>query len=102
MWGISPFLPTHGPGNTRSHDVYVHRKEEEVNRPIRTATLALVAAAVGFTSPAIASAEPKEWDIGAYDQCVSSFDGNPAASAADNKRWVDHVKVCCEKTGGVY
>jgi hypothetical protein len=77
-------------------------RNEEMNRPIRTATLALVAAAVGFTSPAVASAEPKEWDIGAYDQCVSSFDGNPAASAADNKRWVDHMKMCCEKTGGVY
>jgi hypothetical protein len=72
---------------------------EEMNRPIRTATLAFVAAAVGFTSPAIASAEPEEWDIGAYDQCVSSFDGNPAASAADNKRWVDHMKRAAKKQG---
>jgi hypothetical protein len=77
-------------------------RDEEMNGPIRTATLAIVAAAFALASPAVASAEQKEWDIGAYDQCVSSFDGNPSTSAADYKRWQDHMKMCCEKTGGVY
>ncbi|MDT5003041.1 MAG: hypothetical protein QOJ24_217 [Mycobacterium sp.] len=70
--------------------------------PIRAATLAITAAAVAFASPAVATAEPREWDIGAYDQCVGSFDGNPATSAADYKRWEDHMKMCCDKSGGVY
>ena len=68
---------------------------------IRTATLVIAAAAVAIASP-VASAEPREWDIGAYDQCVGSFDGNPATSAADFKRWEDHMKMCCDKSGGVY
>ena len=69
---------------------------------ITAATAAAVAAAgIALTVPAIASAQP-EWDLGAYDQCVGSFDGNPSTSAADYKRWQDHMKMCCEKTGGVF
>lgn len=72
-----------------------------MNGPICTATLAVAAVAVALASP-VASAEPREWDIGVYDQCVGSFDGNPATSAADYKRWVDHMKMCCDKSGGIY
>jgi hypothetical protein len=72
-----------------------------MNGPIRIAALAIAAAAGAIASP-VASAEPKEWDIGVYDQCVGSFDGNPATSAADFKRWEDHMKMCCDKSGGVY
>jgi hypothetical protein len=77
-------------------------RNEEMNGPIRTATLVLVAAAVGFTSPGVASAEPKEWEIGAYDECVRSFNDNPNDSEANHKRWVDHMKMCCDKSGGIY
>lgn len=73
-----------------------------MNSPMRTATLAFVTAAVALASPAVATAESKEWDIGAYDQCVASFDGLPASNADDHKRWVDHMKMCCEKTGGIF
>ena len=54
-------------------------------------------------NPAVACAVPNdEWDIGAYDQCVASFDGNPLDSDAEHKRWQDHMKYCCEKSGGVF
>jgi hypothetical protein len=67
--------------------------------PIRTATLALVATAVAFASPAVAAAEPKEWDIGTYDQCTASY---PYDRQENIARWYDHLKYCCLKTGGVW
>ncbi len=73
-----------------------------MNTPLRTPILAVLAATVALGCPAVATAESKEWDIGAYDQCVGSFDGKPASNAEDHKRWVDHMKMCCEKTGGVF
>lgn len=69
---------------------------------MKSAVFALAAAAIALASPAVATAEPKEWDIGAYDQCLRSFDGNPNASTAELERWRDHLKMCCEKTGGIY
>ena len=36
-----------------------------MTRPIRTASLALVAAAVALASPAVADRGAQEWDIGA-------------------------------------
>lgn len=65
---------------------------------------ALITAAVALAYPAGAFAQPSsgEWDVGAYDQCVGSFDGNPLDSDAEHKRWEDHMKMCCEKTGGIF
>jgi hypothetical protein len=70
--------------------------------PARTTTLVIAAAAIALGSPAVATAEPKEWDIGTYDQCVRSFSDDPNASAATHQRWKDHMKMCCDKSGGVY
>jgi hypothetical protein len=72
-------------------------------RPIAAATVAAGALAVGalaLTAPA--NSEAREWDIGAYDQCVGAFDGVPSVSAADYERWEDHMKLCCDRTGGVF
>jgi hypothetical protein len=67
-----------------------------------TATAAaFVASAIALSFPATASAVP-EWDIGMYDQCVGSFDGDPLDSPAEHQRWSDHMKDCCEKTGGIF
>ncbi len=73
-----------------------------MNSTLRTATLALLAAGITLTFPAVATAEQKEWDIGGYDQCIGSFDGNPLDSPAEHQRWADHMKMCCEKTGGIF
>ncbi|QZT64372.1 hypothetical protein [Mycolicibacterium austroafricanum] len=70
------------------------------------AVLLAVTATLGgsaWISPTEACAAPNdEWDIGAYDQCVGSFDGIPSQSDADYKRWTDHMKMCCERTGGIF
>ncbi len=65
---------------------------------------ALITAAAALAYPAGAFAQPNtgEWDVGAYDQCIGSFDGNPLDSPAEHKRWEDHMKMCCEKTGGIF
>jgi len=65
---------------------------------------ALMTAVFALAFPAAAAAQPNtgEWDIGAYDQCIGSFDGNPLDSPAEHKRWEDHMKMCCEKTGGIF
>ncbi|WP_123026158.1 hypothetical protein [Mycolicibacterium stellerae] len=67
--------------------------------PIRAAKLAIAVAAVALASPAVATAEPKEWDIGAYDQCKASY---PYDRQDNIGRWYDHLKYCCIKTGGVW
>ena len=33
---------------------------------------------------------------------MGSFDGIPSQSDADYKRWTDHMKMCCERTGGIF
>lgn len=69
-----------------------------MTRSLRTATLAFVAAAVAFASPAVATAESKEWDIGSYDQCYNSGLGK----GFTQEEFDAHVKYCCLKTGGVW
>jgi hypothetical protein len=66
---------------------------------IRTATLVIAAAAIALASPAVATAEQKEWDIGGYDQCKASY---PYDRQENIARWYDHLKYCCLKTGGVW
>lgn len=50
---------------------------------------------------AIASAEPREWDIANYDQCVANV------NAAEDKGEISHASAselrrsCCETWGGV-
>jgi hypothetical protein len=64
-----------------------------------TSAAAIVATAVALASTVVASAEPREWDIGGYDQCKASY---PYDRQADVGRWYDHLKYCCLKTGGVW
>jgi hypothetical protein len=68
-----------------------------------SAALLVAAATLGGSavgSPAIACAEPNsgEWDIGAYDQCLK--DG--VANDVPNAWWIDHMRWCCERSGGVW
>ena len=70
---------------------------------IRTApAVVLAAAGVALAFPAIASAlpdTPGEWDIGAYDQCVASGEGQlPDKPNAQE----DHIHYCCINSGGVW
>jgi hypothetical protein len=65
---------------------------------MKTLITASIAAAVAFASPAVATAESKEWDIGAYDQCYNSGLGK----GFTQEEFEAHVKYCCLKTGGVW
>lgn len=60
---------------------------------------ALCAAALGaaLTVPAIASAEPREWDIEAYDKCMHEADNS---GIIDPDELVAAYAACCLKSGG--
>lgn len=67
------------------------------------AAILTAAGAIPLGHPAIAGADPNngggpggEWDIGAYDFCVSH---HPSFSTAE---MLDHLRWCCESTGGVW
>jgi hypothetical protein len=64
----------------------------------RTAVFALTAAAVALASPAVATGETKEWDIGAYDQCWNSGIGK----GFTDEEFQDHVHHCCVNSGGIW
>lgn len=53
----------------------------------RTFAAAILAIAFSFGSAPITSAEPREWDIEKYDDCMSKTVRNP--------------EVCCLASGGV-
>ena len=67
--------------------------------PAALCTAALSVATFGVS--AIANAEPREWDIEVYDNCLDSFDGTPSQDP-DPQRWYDHVYWCCVHSGGVW
>lgn len=68
-------------------------------RSIRTASVAAFAAsAVALAFPAMASAAEREWDIGAYDQCLT--DGNGKGQTYDEM--TKHRAKCCVSSGGVW
>lgn len=102
-------LPTQRP--TRGRHIY---QETTMTRTPRSSTTApsdigtaarwrrilptaLCAAAVGaaLTVPAIANAEPREWDIGGYDDCVKQ-----SAWRGDTSRNI--IQYCCEINGGLW
>jgi hypothetical protein len=67
-----------------------------------TAAIALGTTTLGY--PAIAGAQPNngggtsgEWDIGAYDFCMSN---HPPLYTTEDV--LDHHRMCCESTGGVW
>ena len=66
--------------------------------PKRIKRLAAAALMVGVTigAAAVASAEPREWDIGEYDSCVSAGNGHNYSDA----EWDAHYQYCCYISGG--
>jgi len=50
----------------------------------------------GVAEPAHACAAPREWDIGAYDQCVAEGYGK----GYDDQEWENHKALCCWASGG--
>lgn len=61
-----------------------------------TTTSVLAAAAVALAFPAVASAAPREWDIGSYDQCL--LDG--IGQGYDEQEAENHEALCCLSSGG--
>ena len=63
------------------------------------ATLIAAAATLGGSAigePAKACAAPREWDIGAYDQCIAGGYGK----GYDAQEWENHKALCCLASGG--
>lgn len=58
--------------------------------------VAALLAGFALSSMATAGAEPREWDVGAYDQCWNSGLGIGLHDA----EWDEHVQYCCIKSGG--
>jgi hypothetical protein len=69
-----------------------------MTRLVRATTIAFAAAAVAFASPAVATAESREWDIGAYDQCWNSGLGK----GFTQEEFDEHVHHCCVNSGGIW
>lgn len=61
------------------------------------AALLAAATALGvvFADPAIASAAPKEWDIGTYNDCIQQLQDDSGPSYAV-------LTFCCAFSGGVW
>ena len=70
-----------------------------MKKSIRTALLNLTAVSIALASPAVSTAEPKEWDIEAYDQCMASFKGKRSEQPG---LWYQHLEKCCKESGGVW
>jgi hypothetical protein len=72
------------------------RGRAEPNPLLRSTFFAAVIAlsSIIFGHPAIASAEPGEWDIGAYDDCMAGPPVEPNESAQT------HMAYCCITSGG--
>jgi hypothetical protein len=49
-----------------------------------------------LADPAHACAAPREWDIGAYDQCLNDGLGK----GYNEEEWLNHQALCCWATGG--
>jgi hypothetical protein len=49
-----------------------------------------------LAEPAHACAAPREWDIGAYDQCLNDGLGK----GYNEEEWLNHQALCCWATGG--
>jgi hypothetical protein len=52
--------------------------------------------------PATACAAPREWDIGAYDECIEPIDDAVEAGILDWEGAREEQKYCCSITGGVW
>ncbi len=67
----------------------------------RSCSVAVLGVVVALGSIATANAEPKEWDIEAYDSCIAKandqyLNGSITATQRDAE-----YRQCCAKTGGL-
>jgi hypothetical protein len=72
-------------------------------RPLGFATLLVSAATVAGSavwSPAIARAEPRQWDIGEYDICVGYFLAEYQKGTITFQQYNADVRQCCVNSGG--
>lgn len=73
----------------------------------RLALATLLAGAATFSSsafgdPAVAYAEPKELDVGAFDECTSRVDDAVNDGVMREENQLDAYRQCCEINGGVW
>lgn len=74
-------------------------------RRVALATMFAGAAAVAGTAagdPATAYAEPREWDIGEYDDCMGVRADLNVLGVISNEALADETRMCCERSGGVW
>jgi hypothetical protein len=73
----------------------------------RTKRLTLFATAVALTagplvSGPLASAAPREWDIGSYDSCMAKANDDWFDGRITGDRYDEEVRLCCSNSGGVW
>jgi hypothetical protein len=74
-------------------------------RHLAAAGLIAAAASVSVSAiaePATASAAPREWDIGAYDTCITNLLDQIQKGNIDEKNFISAKQFCCEDSGGVW
>jgi hypothetical protein len=67
----------------------------------RSCSVAVLAVIVAFGSIATAKAEPKEWDIEAYDGCIAKANDRYLNGTITSTQRDAEYRQCCAKTGGV-
>lgn len=73
-----------------------------MKKSIRAAVLPLTAVSIALASPAVSTAEPKEWDIGSYDSCVAKVEDNFNRGNIAAENLADGYRECCLRSGGVW
>lgn len=75
-----------------------------IARLLVPATLVAAAAALGGSAvgdPTVACAAPREWDIGAYDECTTRINDMANRGIIQRGRdFVSYQEFCCTKSGG--
>ncbi len=56
--------------------------------------------ASAFGDPAVACAEPREWDIGHYDDCVAYALADYQTGKSSFQDYNANVMLCCQLSGG--
>ena len=73
----------------------------------RFAFAAVLAGAATFSSTAVgdpspASAKPREWDIGSYDNCTAQATAWFVNGVTNHQELQQQLRNCCEFSGGVF
>lgn len=64
--------------------------------------LSATAAVVGVTTPPAAALPDREWDIGAYDDCVRKADNDYVNGVTNDRQYGANLRLCCLNSGGVW